>query len=74
MRRDHPDVQEKVKQAIKQGHIAPEEFKGVSNAHKMQYYRADANVRQDPEYNKPGQKAIRGRATKAKAKKDDEVR
>lgn len=45
MRRDHPDVQEKVKQAIKQGHIAPEDFKGVSNAHKMQYYHPDANIR-----------------------------
>ena len=29
---DHPDVQERVKQAIKQGHIAPEDFNGVSTA------------------------------------------
>jgi serine/threonine-protein kinase ATR len=30
MRRNHPDVQEKIKRVIKQGHIDPEDFKGVS--------------------------------------------
>jgi hypothetical protein len=29
---EHPDVQEKIKHVIKQGHIDPEDFNGVSNA------------------------------------------
>lgn len=29
-RRDHPEVQEKIKRVITQGHIDPEDFKGVS--------------------------------------------
>ncbi|RYO88388.1 hypothetical protein DL766_003067 [Monosporascus sp. MC13-8B] len=50
---DHPDVQEKIRRVVTQGHIDPEDFNG------------------DPEFNKPGQKAIRGRAKKPKAKDDD---
>ncbi|ORY67259.1 uncharacterized protein BCR38DRAFT_472708 [Pseudomassariella vexata] len=51
---DHPDVQEKIRRVIAQGHIDPEDFNG------------------DPDFNKPGQTAIRGRAKKAKAGDEDE--
>ncbi|OTB17037.1 hypothetical protein K445DRAFT_287395 [Daldinia sp. EC12] len=52
---DHPEIQEKIRRVVTQGHIDPEDFKG------------------DPEFNKPGQAAIRGRASTKKKAKDSEV-
>ncbi|KAM0280629.1 hypothetical protein ACHAQH_003936 [Verticillium albo-atrum] len=50
---DYPDLQAKIREAVEQGHIAPEDFNG------------------DPEYNKLGQRAIRGRAAVNKAKAEE---
>ncbi len=60
-RSDHPEIQEKIRRCVKQGHIDPEDFKGVWTP--AQYHRvlilADLQRHQDPEKNKPGEKGIR---------------
>ncbi|KAI2782123.1 zf-PARP-domain-containing protein [Daldinia loculata] len=52
---ESPEIQEKIRRVVTQGHIDPEDFKG------------------DPEFNKPGHPAIRGRTNSKKKAKDDEV-
>jgi serine/threonine-protein kinase ATR len=70
---DHPDLQEKVRRAIIDGHIAPEDFNGVSCLiGEVLSFIADMGV-QDPEMNVLGQKGIHKRKPKVKEEDGNEV-